>query len=346
MVLRAPDANTEGGSSESSDANRETSSAPQNDANNEQAAVDEIVQQQMKQGQETSTETPEEEVETQETETQQTETTTEQTAPPPLVDKEEDAQLEFHQHPRFQELIKEKNTAKQEAEQLRPQAQRAQILDSFCQQNGIQAQELENALQYLRLRRSNPEQAYQLVKRDYEQLAQYAGDILPPDLQAEVGAGTISPERAREIARGRMMQQHQQWTQQSFTQQQQQTHDQMIQGAINTWASSIRGRDTMFQPKGAPNAVDGKWEYVDMKLSQLRMANPPQTMEQAIKLCEQAYADANRFFSAVLPKPRNLKAPLKSTSAAASTTNAVVKTEKDVVKAILRGQKPHELRYS
>ena len=205
MVLRAPDANTEGGSSESSDANRETSSAPQNDANNEQAAVDEIVQQQMKQGQETSTETPEEEVETQETETQQTETTTEQTAPPPLVDKEEDAQLEFHQHPRFQELIKEKNTAKQEAEQLRPQAQRAQILDSFCQQNGIQAQELENALQYLRLRRSNPEQAYQLVKRDYEQLAQYAGDILPPDLQAEVSAATISPERAREIARARMM---------------------------------------------------------------------------------------------------------------------------------------------
>ena len=362
MLLRAADANTEVSSSGTSDDKGAESSTAEQGAQTEQAQVDDIVKGLTPQGEKTPDDaTGEEKVEGQEENAQSTEeavegetktaeegkeaTTTEAVAEV-VVDKPEDTGLEFHKHPRFQELVAEKNTAKEQVARLEPQAKRIEQLDNFLKTNGIQEQEVENALNYLRLRRQNPEQAYQLIKKDYEQLAQYAGDVLPQDLQAKVAAGVIEPDVAKELARARMNQQHQQWNQQSTQQTQQQSLAQSMQGAVDTWASTISKTDTAMRPKAA-GAVNGKWEYVSMALGQMQRQNPPTSMEAAVKQAQEAYAEANKFYASVQPKKAAIKAPLQSTRNGASTNgNAVIKTDKDVVKAIFAGKRPHQLKYS
>lgn len=262
-----------------------------------------------------------------------------------IVDKPEDKDLEFHQHPRFQELVKEKNDVKAENETLRGHAARAQALDSFLTTNAIQAQELTQALEYLRLRRSDPAKAYELVRQDYEALAGYVGERLPADLEAEVASGVMPAERAKELAKMRAASTHAQWQNQSFTQQQQMQRETMIQGSIDQWARSRMSQDPDFRPKQDPAAVDGKWEYVDHLLRSVRQQKPPQTAQEAIQQVEQVYAQANKLFTSLRGTPAAVKRPLKSANSGTGT-NAVVKTAEDVTRAILSGKRPHQLKYS
>jgi hypothetical protein len=156
----------------------------------------------------------------------------------------------------------------------------------------------------------------------------------------------LDPEIAKETAKLRMAQRHQQWNQQGVQQQQAQLQQQSLAGAVDQWDFALRKRDTAFHPKAAPNAVDGKYEFVTMKLAQLMRSSPPQTMEQAVKLADQAYTEVNSFYASVLPKPTVRKAPLRSTNAASQNATGVIKNEKDVLRAIMGNLRPHQIKYS
>lgn len=350
LAQLSPDANTGGDSSTQPDAKGQGSSP-------EQQAGEEVVES----AEQTSTETTESEAATESTEesteakavatesaeTQSEEQTTEKQEAPVVFDKPEDNKLEFHKHPRFQELVAEKNTFKQEFEKIKPAAEANRALQSFMQSNGIQPTELTAALEYLRLVKVDPAKAYELIKPDVEKLSTYVGERLPQDIEAAVASGTLSPEHAKEIARARAEQQFQQYRGQSQQQMQMQQQEQVIQGSINAWAEATMKNDPDFRPRNQsnPNAVDGKWEFVDMKLRTMRQANPPKTAQEAVAQVETAYKEANNFFRSFAPKAAVKKAPLKS-SASSQNSSAVVKTADDVVKAILSGKKPHELKYS
>ena len=336
----SPDVNTEVASSNASDVKEQESSTAEQDVKQESKTDDQkIVEAIGATGEESSEQaTGEEKVEGQEN-TQQ------------VVEQEEKGQEQEVKHEeaipyeRFKETLDKATNYETRVKELEPQAERIKALDTFCQQNGIQNQEFEQLLTYARLRRQNPEQAYQLIKAEYEQLAQLAGDRLPEDLQSRVAAGTLDPEIAKETAKLRMAQRHQQWNQQGVQQQQAQLQQQSLAGAVDQWDFALRKRDTAFHPK-APNAVDGKYEFVTMKLAQLLRSKPPQTMEQAVKLADQAYAEVNSFYASVLPKPGVRKAPLRSTNAASQNATGVIKNEKDVLHAIMGNLRPHQIKYS
>ena len=260
-----------------------------------------------------------------------------------VLDKPEDEKLPFHKEPRFQELVKEKNTYKQELDTIKPLAARTKVLDEFVTSNNIQPQQVQEAFEYLRLLNSDPLKAYAILKPTYDKLALLSGDRLPDDLQAEVAAGTLSPERAKQLATTQAQQQYQQWRGQSTQQTQVMQQEQAIQGSINAWAQSAQAKDPDFRP-AAQGAVDGKWEYVDMKLRSMRQANPPRNSQEAVAMVEKAYTEANKFFGSFV-KPQAKKPGLKSQSSQ-SNASAVVKSPEDVVRAIMSGKRPHQLKYS
>jgi hypothetical protein len=177
-------------------------------------------------------------------------------------------------------------------------------------------------------------------------LAQFTGEVLSPELEAEVASGVLSLERAKQLQRAEGQQKYQQWQGQSQQQMQAAQAEQAIQGSIDTWAKSTMQRDPDFKPrnKADANAVDGKWEYVDMKLRSLRQANPPKTAQEAVALVEQAYTDANKFFGS-FRKTTHIKKMVRSQQSA-TNSSAVVKTAEDVMRAVLAGKKPHQLKYS
>jgi len=345
-----PDANTGGDSSTTPDANEQESSTAEQGAQEAGAEVAEAT------AATEETESPAEATAEEAGEETTAEVAEENTAEagkdkkaeeaPVHTDKPEDAKLEFHKHPRFQELVQEKTRFKQEAEALKPEAEANRVLKSYMQSNGIVPQELQNALEYLRLRRQDPAKAFQVVKQDYDALALYTGERLTPELEAEVAAGTLSVERAKQIVRAEAAQQHQQWQGKLTAEQQQQQAVQAIQGSVDSWAQSKMQSDPDFRPrnKADANAVDGKWEFVDMKLRTMRQEQPPKTPQEAVAQVEKAYAEANKFFSSFV-KPTAVKKALRSQTST-QNSSAVVKSADDVVRAVLAGKKPHQLRYS
>lgn len=340
FVLRSPDANTDGTSSDPSKDAQGDSSTQQDDQ--QQSDGDDTAQQgddQTDDDADSSDGTDGDADQGQSNDQQQQGADDE--AAPAVTDKPEDAQLEFHKHPRFQEVIKEKNTYKEKIASLEPAAQRAAVLDNYLSSNGIAPQDFTNALEFLRLVKTNPAQAMQQIKPTYEALQMLNGERLPQDLEAQVAAG-MNPETAKELARLRVQANRQQGEQQNVATIQQQFAEQMISQTWSTWDQTKRATDPDFKPKTDQNAPDGKWELVDMKLRAARATNPPRTPQEAMQMVEQAYNEVNRFFAARKPQ-RRAALPSRNSS---QNSSPVVKTANDVVKAIMAGKRPNELKYS
>ena len=346
-LMLSPDANDGGDSSTTPDANGTDSSTVQDtDAKENDQQVEEKVEEaetseQAEQSEESSTE----ETTEQKTEEEGKETKSEeQEEAKPVIDKVGDEKLDFSSHPRFAELVTEKNRYKDELASVKPQAERMAALDSFVTQNGITGPELQNALQYLQLKRSDPAKAFALIKQDYELLAQYNGEVLPPDLQAEVAAGTLSPERAKQIVQAEARQRHQEFVQRTQGMNQQQQQVAVVQGAINAWDSAKRAVDPDFHPKAA-GQPDGIYELVDVKLAHARVKNPPQTAAQAQAQVEQVYTEVKQLFAGFRRAPVTKK-PLRQSTGSPANSSAVVKTAEDVMRAIQAGKKPHQMKYT
>jgi hypothetical protein len=328
--LLSPDANIEAGSSSASDDNGAASSAT------------EQVEEQVKE----STEENSEETETTEEATteEQAEVTAEEqteTEVKPVVektiDKPEDDKLPFNTHPRFKELVTEKNQFKTELEQSKPLVEQARITNEFLRDNQIQPQEYQSALQYLMLLRKDPTAAYAMLKPTFEQLALLAGERLPSDLQAEVAAGTIAPERATELAKMRAGQNYQQWKNGQQQQTSQMQSSEVVSGTIQSWASTKQSVDPDFKP-GTP-----LWELTDKNIrasAQFRSAQDAQAGS------EKAYAEAKAFLQKFQPRAvATVKKPLQSRNVG-SNNATVMKTPEDVMRAIQAGVKPSQMKYS
>lgn len=268
-----------------------------------------------------------------------------QDSAPVLTDKDTDTELPFHKHTRFQELVREKNEARTQLESLRPQAERIEILDSYLNTHGIQPAEFTQALNYLRLVRSNPTEALSLMRPTYELLMQMNGEKLPTDLEAKVASGVLEPEVARELARSRATNQRQNQTTVNNEQVAAQQHEMLINSGFSAWDTMKRGIDPGFRPKPTPANPDGKWEMVNAKLLQLRMERPPRNTREAQQLCQDAYDHVTKALAQFAPRKTVTKKPVGS-SRSNNNSNAVIRTPEDAVKAILAGKRPNELRYA
>jgi hypothetical protein len=254
-----------------------------------------------------------------------------------VVDKPEDEKLQFHKHPRFQELITEKNLAKQEVEKAKPLVEQATAINDFLRTNNITTQEFSSALQYLQALRNDPVKAFQMLKPTYEQLAQFSGEVLPPDLQAKVAAATMSLEDAQELAKARAQTNYskvrEQW-QQNGTQQGTQS---VVTQAIGLWQNTKMQLD--------PDLKEGTDLY---KLVNDKIAAMPkfQTPEQAMAGCEKAYTDVKEFFKKYAPRKvtSQQRAPLSSRHSA-SGNKRVFKTAEEIARFIGGGGKPEQIQY-
>jgi hypothetical protein len=344
METNSTDANTEGTPSTPSDANVQASSPAETTETQEtvdgqtpetvspEAPVTEGT------GEETSAEQTESE-DTTETTVEGEETPTEVVEEvPPVLDKPEDDKLPFNSHPRWKELISEKNQYKQAIEESKPLVEQAKVTNEFLRDNQITAQEYQSALQYLLMLRKDPTQAYAMLKPTFEQLALLTGDRLPEDLQTEVASGMLSAERASEIARSRGQQNYAKWRGQQQQQQSIQQSQDVVQGTIQSWSATKQSSDPDFKP-GTP-----LWEQVDLRIRAMPVFKNGIEAQQG---SEKAYAEAKALLAKfqVRATPAAAKR-LPVTRSTIANNHVVMKTAADVMNAIKQGVKPHQMRYS
>lgn len=104
---------------------------------------------------------------------------------------------------RFQKVIQQRNTLREETEQLKTGAERDRQLTQYMQTNQISGEELVDALDFVALLKTDPSKALERIQPVVSQLNQHVGRELPPDLQERVNTGEIDQRDAEELVRSR-----------------------------------------------------------------------------------------------------------------------------------------------
>jgi len=146
----------------------------------------------------------------------------------------------FNKHPRFQQLVRQRN-------EFRTGYEEYQKIEQFLHQNGLSSDQAAEMLQIGALIERNPAEALERLRPTLQKLVVEAGAVLPNDLQEEVRQGRLTKERAQEISRLRARQQSSQKSQDFERQQMERQRAAQVandmRNAAQTWQEQIRTRD-------------------------------------------------------------------------------------------------------
>lgn len=193
----------------------------------------------------------------------------------------------FNQHPRFKQLIHERNS-------LRAPAAEYQKIVSYMEANALTAEEAANGVTIMGLAKLDPVEAFKQVAPWFKQLAVAAGEILPDDLAARVQSGELTKAAAFEISRltaGQKAQGARQQFEQSRGERQQQVQSvEALRGAASAWESDRQLKDPNFAAK-VP-LIRSKIAFLH---STGQVPRTPEGVKEQLKL---VYADVNRELGA------------------------------------------------
>jgi len=214
---------------------------------------------------------------------QVSETESEQADP----EKDEDySKLPFNKHPRFRELVREKNTYKAQMAEYESDAKQYREIQTFMQGAGLTAEEVAEGLALMaQMKSGDPAKAYEALSKKVESLALAAGKQLPQDLEERVDKGFVDRETAQQMYQRQVQAERQaalaQNQLQQRTQQEAQAQVMSIANAVQAWEQTTKVTDPDFEIK-----VD---LVKDRVRAQVAANGMPKTPEEAVKLTKQAY---------------------------------------------------------
>lgn len=111
-------------------------------------------------------------------------------------DDEAFTDVPFHKHPRFQQLLRQRDVFKAGAQQF-------ENVQRFMEVNGLDAQEAADAMIVASLLKRDPVEAWNRLKPVVQNLLTVIGEVLPDDLKQRVQKGELSRDAAFELSRAR-----------------------------------------------------------------------------------------------------------------------------------------------
>ena len=161
-------------------------------------------------------------------------------------DNENFSDVPFNKHPRFKELINERNSYKGDAQQFRS-------IKTFMDENGLTPEETSELLIVGAMAKTKPRETWVRIKPWVQNLLIAAGEVLPEDLQGRVQTGELSQEAALELSRAKATAQSVQAAQ-TFREQQEQKRQQeqavqSLQSTAFAWENDRRLKDPNFEAK-------------------------------------------------------------------------------------------------
>ncbi len=247
----------------------------------------------------------------------------------------DDSKLPFHQHPRWQEVIKERDSLKQATEALKPFIDQQKNLDSYLRTNRITPDQFSEALQFLALQNSNPAEAYnKYVKPLNERLGKYEGQVIPPDLQEKVDRGVLTAEDAAAWSKQRA---NAEFTQQRLQQDAVSQEEQAQATALDDWVSQKRKSDPDYEVK-REEIEDRHLKLVSLEWQKQGIGQPGRptrlSASALTQLADQAYADINGRYTKRTPPPKLTTTHLSPTSSP-SVSKAIPANWDDAVEDLI-----------
>lgn len=249
---------------------------------------------------------------------------------PKQPDNENYSDVPFNKHPRFRQLLTERNANKGDAERYRQ-------VDTFIRDNGMSAQEAADLLTVGAMAKSNPAKAWELARPWVENLLKAAGEVLTPELQQAVQEGRMTTEAAYEVSRSRAsvasMEASRTFEEQRREQQGRDEHSRSITTAAEDWETDRRSKD--------PN-YDTKLEQIHREIAwRHHNGDVPKTPAEVKAQLDDAYKAVNAALKpAATPPapapgrqapPRTAKTPVMGGSVAGGNARAQPRSMLEVV---------------
>lgn len=238
----------------------------------------------------------------------------------PDAKAEDDANLPFHNHPRWQQVLAENRELKADA------AVGASVLQ-YQENTGVNNDELKQLLEVGNLGKNDPEKAIPIVEQYLERLKAATGDKLPDDLAQKVKDGYMDEATALEVSRTRAAAARATARAETVTQSVETTQAnlaaQEVVSAVDVWEKQQLAKDPDYAKKQP---------LVHAFVHESFAKNgKPKTKEDALALADEALKRANSILVPAAPKPMK-HVPSKTGK---STAVAQPKSLLDAVKGAL-----------
>lgn len=206
------------------------------------------------------------------------------------TDNENFSDVPFGKHPRFKELLRQRN-------EFKPDADRYRNVETFMKSSGITPEEGADAFQIVALAKTNPVECWRRHKPWVMQLLHAAGEILPPELESRVQRGELQPQSAAELARAqaqvRSVEAQRSFEQQRRQQEQQEQFVTSLRGAATAWEADRQAKDPNYEAKS---------ELIQKEVLFLqRNEGVPRDPQGVTDQLNRAYAAANQAYRPPAP---------------------------------------------
>lgn len=238
-----------------------------------------------------------------------------------------EADVPFHEHPRWKAVIAERDSLKADAGQY-------QQIQTFMEANNLQPDEVAEGYEIMALIKRGDNASIQKALEWFEPrvsyLKQQLGQELPDDLQEKVDAGQLDEDDAAEMARLRA----------TTARSEQQTEAQREQFAANQAAADAQANSVKMatavqawedRTKASDPDYSKKARMVEAEvLAEVqRTGKSPATPEEAEALVARAYGTVTEQFKALVPVP---KAIVPSPASIAAKTTGAPKTLEEAIR--------------
>ncbi|WPZ36710.1 hypothetical protein T8K17_11245 [Thalassobaculum sp. OXR-137] len=244
-----------------------------------------------------------------------------------------DAKLPFHKHPRWQEVTKENATLKEEVSSMKADVEQFRAIEEFRQGHGLEVTEVSDGYKIMALIKNSPAQALPYLKGLVKDIEGITGHTLPEDLQAEVDAGGITEERARELSIARA-------TTATMTTRQKEAHERQtterraalgeeLAGAGQQWAEEARKSDPEYSRKE---------KLVVKEIRAILHGDPsrtPKTVADVRALSDEALKNVNAELSEIMPRRPTPPSPAGMSATAVTAAKSGPATPLDVTRRAL-----------
>lgn len=208
--------------------------------------------------------------------------------------------LPFHNHPRWKEMISERDV-------LKPKAEQYEKITSFMTSNGLTTEEVAEGFQIMALMKNNPAEAHKRISEYKAKLDAFVGEKLPEDLNKRVQEGFDSPETAKELARLKAEKQlYEQRQQYAYEQQALQARGR-IHSAVANWEQQMKAKDPDWS---------AKQDLVTDQIKLMLLSEQPSTPEKALELVDKAHSIVKERLVRFVPQRKPLTTVASSPSSA------------------------------
>lgn len=239
-----------------------------------------------------------------------------------------EADVPFHEHPRWKSVLAERDSLKADATQY-------QQIQTFMETNNLQADEVAEGYEIMALIKRGDTESIQKALAWFEPrvsyLKQQLGQELPEDLQEKVDIGQLDEDDAAEMARLRAV--NARTEQQTAAQREQSAAEQAAEAARAQsvkMASAVQAWEDRTKASDPDYAKKSRMVEAEVLAEVTRTGKRPATEEEAEALVARAYGIVNEHFKALLPTPRQIT---PSPASVAANTSAAPTTLKEAIRA-------------